>query len=76
MVVVLPTDHDLAEDVKTEIDVNALGGMTLLTPSPEDSPGYFERLNQLCAVAHFTPATLRPVMAWETCSGWSLPAME
>ena len=76
MVVVLPTDHDLAEDVKTEIDVNALGGMTLLTPSPEDSPGYFERLNQLCAVAHFTPRPFALCMAWETCSGWSLPAME
>jgi DNA-binding transcriptional LysR family regulator len=35
--------------------------MTLVTPSLEDSPGYFERLNQLCAFAHFTPATLCPV---------------
>jgi DNA-binding transcriptional LysR family regulator len=59
--VVLPADHDLAKDVTTEIDVNALVGMTLVTPSPEDSPGYFERLNQLCAFAHFTPATLCPV---------------
>jgi DNA-binding transcriptional LysR family regulator len=61
MVVVLPADHDLAQDVTTEIEVKALVGMTLVTPSLEDSPGYFERLNQLCAFAHFTPAALCPV---------------
>jgi len=69
MVVVLPADHDLAKDVTTEIDVKALVGMTLVTPSPEDSPGYFERLNQLCAFAHFTPATLFPVPGFENVLG-------
>ena len=69
MVVVLPADHDLAKDVTTEIDVKALVGMTLVTPSPKDSPGYFERLNQLCAFAHFTPATLFPVPGFENVLG-------
>ena len=46
-----------------------LVGMTLVTPSPEDSPGYFERLNQLCAFAHFTPATLFPVHGFENVLG-------
>ena len=69
MVVVLPADHDLAKDVTTEIDVKALVGMTLVTPSPKDSPGYFERLNQLCAFAHFTPATPFPVPGFENVLG-------
>ncbi|MBC8003092.1 MAG: LysR family transcriptional regulator [Opitutaceae bacterium] len=61
MVAVLPFEHALAKDVKASISVNQLAGQTLLIASPETSPGYVERLDDLCLAANFTPTTTHPV---------------
>lgn len=56
MVAVLPPTHKLAKVTTNEIAIEKIAGETLLIPSTQDSPGYFDQLNQLCAIAHFTPA--------------------
>ena len=61
MVAVLPVEHPLANEVKASISVHRLAGQTLLILSPETSPGYVERLNDLCVAANFTPAATHPV---------------
>jgi len=61
MVAVLPVEHPLAKEGKAPISVNRLAGQTLLISSPETSPGYVERLNDLCVAANFTPTATHPV---------------
>jgi DNA-binding transcriptional LysR family regulator len=61
MVAVLPAEHPLAKEVKASISVHRLAGQTLLISSPETSPGYIERLNDLCGAANFTPSATHPV---------------
>lgn len=61
MVAVLPSGYGSVDDTASEIGVEALSHQTLLCPSPETSPGYAERLAQLCAAADFTPAAIHPV---------------
>jgi DNA-binding transcriptional LysR family regulator len=69
MVAVLPAGHDLARDANAEIRVEALAGETLLTPATQASPGYFDRLNQLCALTHFTPAAAQSVDGFHNIMG-------
>jgi len=61
MVAVFPDEHPLAKEGKAPISVNRLAGQTLLISSPETSPGYVERLNDLCVAANFTPTATHPV---------------
>ena len=64
MVAVLPAGHALAKKNKAHgkgMDIQALTGEVLVIPSPEGSPGYVERLDQLRAVANFHPGSVRPV---------------
>lgn len=60
MVAVLPARHKLAKVSKSDLSVTALKNETILVPAARTSPGYFDRLNQLCAVTHFTPAAIQP----------------
>ena len=41
----------------------------LIVPSPEGSPGYVERLDQIRAMADFRPASVRPVDGAENVLG-------
>ena len=61
MVVVLPVGHPLTKEVKASINIHRLAGETLLISSPDTSPGYVERLNDLCVSAEFTPTATQPV---------------
>ncbi len=64
MVAVLPAGHTLAGKGRAHhqgIDIRSLMGEVLVIPSPEVSPGYVERLDQICRAAGFRPASLRPV---------------
>jgi DNA-binding transcriptional LysR family regulator len=61
MVVVLPVGHPITKEVKTSINIHRLAGETLLISSPDTSPGYVERLNDLCVAAKFTPTATQPV---------------
>lgn len=61
MVAVLPSDHALAKEAEGSIKVNRLAGQTLLIASPETSPGYIERLNDLCAATNFIPTATHAV---------------
>ena len=61
MVAVLPVEHPLAKEVRASISVHRLAGQKLLISSPETSPGYVERLNDLCVAANFTPTATHPV---------------
>jgi DNA-binding transcriptional LysR family regulator len=61
MVAVFPSDHALAREAKDSIKVNRLAGQTLVIASPETSPGYIERLNNLCVSAKFTPTATHAV---------------
>jgi LysR family transcriptional regulator, benzoate and cis,cis-muconate-responsive activator of ben and cat genes len=61
MVAVLPAGYGFADESATEIGVEALANQILLCPSPEISPGYAQRLAQLCAATYFTPAAVHPV---------------
>ena len=64
MVAVLPVGHALAKKNKARgasMDIRALAGEVLVIPSPEGSPGYVERLEQLRAATDFHPASVRAV---------------
>ncbi len=60
MVALLPAGHKLVRDGQATISVKALSADTLIVPSRHGSPGYFDRLNQLCALTHFSPAAMEP----------------
>ncbi len=68
MVAVMPTDHELAKGAKREISINKLAGETVLIPEPKASPGYMERLHQLCRL-DFTPASTQSVKGLENLLG-------
>ena len=72
MVFVLPAGHSLAGKGRArhqKMDIQALAGEVLVIPSPEVSPGYVERLEQICRAAGFRPAALRPVDGAENVLG-------
>lgn len=61
MVAVLPSSHHLAKRAGRSMNIRALATETLVTPSPQDAPGYFERMNQLYARANFAPTACHSV---------------
>lgn len=56
MIAVLPAQSRFARNPKGSIQVTALNDETLLLPSAQASPGYFDRLSQLRALTNFAPA--------------------
>jgi DNA-binding transcriptional LysR family regulator len=69
MVAVLPAGYAFADDSASEVDLEALAGQTLLSPSQETSPGYAQRLAQLCAATDFRPTAIHPVDGLENILG-------
>ncbi len=64
MVAVLPTGHALtgkSQGRGKKMDIRLLAGDALIVPSPEGSPGYGERLDQIFTTAGFRPASVRAV---------------
>lgn len=60
MVAVLPAEHELARKSNAELGIEALAGETILIPLAEAS-GYFDRFDQLCAAADFSPTATHRV---------------
>lgn len=72
MVAVLPAGHALAEKSKDRghgMDIRSLMDEVLIILSPEGSPGYVERLDQIRAAADFHPASVRPADGVENVLG-------
>lgn len=72
MVAALPAGHALSKKSKARaasLDIHALAQETLIVFSSEGSPGYMERLEHICAVADFHPASVRSVDGSENVLG-------
>lgn len=64
MLAVLSDEHPAAKGRSADrrgLDIQALVKDVLVIPSPEHSPGYLERLQQISALTGFRPASLLPV---------------
>ena len=69
MVVVLPSRHRLARAHREDLAIADLADETLLIPSAHRSPGYFDRLNELCTLTGFTPANTEPAEGFQNLLG-------
>ncbi|HEY0793520.1 MAG TPA: LysR substrate-binding domain-containing protein [Chthoniobacterales bacterium] len=61
VVAILPPNHELTGRFRKDIDAQALSGQPLLVPSPEQDPGYADRLKNVRAVVPFSPAHIQAV---------------